>query len=207
MTRAPTRSGYFIDLLAPDPDRIVVRDISEGLAKINRWSGSTSSPISVAQHSLLLADLMMKEDGPLAALYGLLHDAHEYVIGDITEPTRIALERLIGPELDDCLHRIRCGLDIAIHSALELDWPRSRAIDQLLNACHARVVATEIRDLHADNFEAADFATEEMRIAAPLKLKIVPFFTWIKCESAFREALGRYHAQAGIRKTRAFMEE
>jgi len=207
MTRAPTRSGIFVDLLAPDPSRILVRDISEGLAKINRWCGASAAPFSVAQHSLAVADLMGKEDGPHAALYGLLHDAHEYVIGDVPEPARMALGRLIGPALDDCLHVLRCGLDIAIHSALELDWPRPRAIELLLEACHARVVATEIRDLHADNFTAADFATDEMAVAEPLKTKLVPFVIWVKAEAAFRDALGKYHAQAGIRRTRAFMEE
>lgn len=207
MTRAPTRSGLFVDLLRPEPRRILFADISEGLAKLNRWAGATQSPLSVAQHSKLVADLMAREDGPLAGVYGALHDAHEYIIGDLTEPTRTALARMIGPELDETLNGLRSRLDAAIHAAFDVDFPRPRAIEQLLAHCHARVVATEIRDLLADNLELADFATEDLAFAQPLSAKLLPYSTWVKADAAFKDMLNSYHAAAGIRRTAAFATE
>jgi hypothetical protein len=206
VTRAPTRSGHFVDLLAPDPAKILLADIAEGLAKLNRWAGATALPLSVAEHSCLVAKLMALADGPTAALYGLLHDAHEYVMGDVTEPARIALGRHIGPALDDALDALRARLDAAIHAAFDLDFPRPRATEQLLWASHARIVATEIRDQMAESFTPADFATEDLAYVQPLGVKLTPAVNWVKADAMYRDAFNRFHAQAGLRKTNAFME-
>lgn len=208
MTRAPTSSGLFVDLLAPEPSRILAADIAEGLAKLNRWTGSTpGAAFSVAQHSLVVAELMAREDGALAGLYGLLHDAHEYLIGDLPEPTRAALSACSGGEFDALLAALRGRLDRAIHAAFGVDFPRAPGMDALLAECHARVKATEVRDLLSDAFAASDFAEDGEALAEPLKVKLVPFNSWVTAESRFKAGLRIYHAQAGIRRTPAFMEE
>lgn len=84
-------SGRRLDLLAPAPDDIDLADIAHGLARVARWNGQTSGPyiLSVAQHSLLveaLAGHFAPEEGQDARLVALLHDAPEYVVGDLISP-------------------------------------------------------------------------------------------------------------------------
>ena len=89
-------SGRRLDLLAPDPADIAIEDIAHGLARVGRWNGQTGGPhiFSVAQHSLLVealfADAWRPE--PRHALAALLHDAAEYVMGDLISPLKAALD-------------------------------------------------------------------------------------------------------------------
>ncbi len=84
-------SGRRLDLLAPSPDDIALDDIAHGLARVARWNGQTSGPhiLSVAQHSLLVEALACHLEpglGRSGRLTSLLHDAPEYVIGDLISP-------------------------------------------------------------------------------------------------------------------------
>lgn len=84
-------SGRRLDLLSPSPDDIDLDDIAHGLARVARWNGQTSGPhiLSVAQHSLLVEALAGHLDpslGRTGRLTTLLHDAPEYVIGDLISP-------------------------------------------------------------------------------------------------------------------------
>ena len=84
-------SGRRLDLLAPSPRDIELADIAHGLARVARWNGQTRGPfiLSVAQHSLLVEALAGHfepgRDGA-ARLVALLHDAPEYVVGDLISP-------------------------------------------------------------------------------------------------------------------------
>lgn len=89
-------SGRRLDLLAPSPDDIDIEDIAHGLARVARWNGQTigDHAFSVAQHSLLVANIAVGLDAKLdkrAELAVLLHDAPEYVIGDLISPFKAAL--------------------------------------------------------------------------------------------------------------------
>lgn len=99
---APTRawqrmlSGRRLDLLDPRPEDIAIEDIAHGLARVARWNGQTLGPhvFSVAQHSLLVEAIFLAADplaGPAAVLAALLHDAAEYVVGDLISPFKAAL--------------------------------------------------------------------------------------------------------------------
>jgi 5'-deoxynucleotidase YfbR-like HD superfamily hydrolase len=84
-------SGRRLDLLDPSPLDVEIEDIAHGLARVARWNGQTSGPhiFSVAQHSLLVEAIASQLDAKLTArarLFVLLHDAPEYVIGDIISP-------------------------------------------------------------------------------------------------------------------------
>jgi 5'-deoxynucleotidase YfbR-like HD superfamily hydrolase len=84
-------SGRRLDLLDPSPLDIEIEDIAHGLARVARWNGQTSGRhiFSVAQHSLLVDAIALQLDPRLAArarLFVLLHDAPEYVIGDMISP-------------------------------------------------------------------------------------------------------------------------
>jgi uncharacterized protein len=100
--RNPTRawqrmlSGRRLDLLNPSPLDIEISDIAHGLARVARWNGQTSGPhaFSVAQHCLLVETLAMAMRPRLARamkLAALLHDAPEYVIGDLISPFKAAV--------------------------------------------------------------------------------------------------------------------
>ena len=84
-------SGRHLDLLSPRPDDIDLDDIAHGLARVARWNGQTRGPhiLSVAQHSVLVEALAAHLDPEIGAsgrLTALLHDAPEYVIGDLISP-------------------------------------------------------------------------------------------------------------------------
>jgi uncharacterized protein len=84
-------SGRRLDLLDPSPLDVEIEDIAHGLARVARWNGQTNGDhaYSVAQHSLLVEAVFSKMDtGATAAakLAALLHDAPEYVIGDMISP-------------------------------------------------------------------------------------------------------------------------
>ncbi len=89
-------SGRRLDLLAPDPQDIEISDIAHGLARVARWNGQTvgAHAFSVAQHSVLVEQIVVAEHGGLDdrwRLAALLHDAPEYVIGDLISPFKSAL--------------------------------------------------------------------------------------------------------------------
>ncbi|WP_119272023.1 HD domain-containing protein [Taklimakanibacter deserti] len=89
-------SGRRLDLLNPSPLDIEIEDIAHGLARVARWNGQTKGPhaFSVAQHCLLVEALVVYAEDNLdrqARLAALLHDAPEYVIGDMISPFKAAL--------------------------------------------------------------------------------------------------------------------
>jgi 5'-nucleotidase len=89
-------SGRRLDLLDPSPLDVELEDIAHGLARVARWNGQTAGPhiFSVAQHSLLVEAIgghLEPALPPPARLALLLHDAPEYVIGDIISPFKAVL--------------------------------------------------------------------------------------------------------------------
>lgn len=102
MARAPARawqrmlSGRRLDLLDPSPLDVELSDIAHGLARVARWNGQTQGdyPFSVAQHSVLVLELYraFNPDAETRALiFAVLHDAPEYVMGDIISPFKAAM--------------------------------------------------------------------------------------------------------------------
>ncbi len=90
-------SGRRLDLLDPSPLDIEIEDIAHGLARVARWNGQTSGAhiFSVAQHSLLVDVIGRKYSPNIDArwrLAVLLHDAPEYVIGDLISPFKAVLK-------------------------------------------------------------------------------------------------------------------
>ncbi len=127
-TRAWQRmlSGRRLDLLDPTPVDIEIQDIAHGLAFQARWNGQTIGdfPYSVAEHSLLVERLFSTSNRGIATrwkLAALLHDAPEYVIGEMISPVKAA----VGPgygELDDRLAaaiHLRFGLPAHIPVAIK----------------------------------------------------------------------------------------
>ena len=89
-------SGRRLDLLNPSPLDIEIEDIAHGLARVARWNGQTKGDhaFSVAQHCVLVEEIAFHLDAKMdhaARLTALLHDAPEYVIGDMISPFKAAL--------------------------------------------------------------------------------------------------------------------
>jgi uncharacterized protein len=89
-------SGRRLDLLDPSPLDVEIEDIAHGLARVARWNGQTlgDHAFSVAQHSCMVEAIFAArhpDSGPEERLYALLHDAGEYVIGDMISPFKAAL--------------------------------------------------------------------------------------------------------------------
>ncbi|MCO6392804.1 hydrolase [Aliihoeflea aestuarii] len=105
-------SGRRLDLLDPSPLDIEISDIAHGLARVARWNGQThgAHAFSVAQHSLVVEAIfgsIESDPEPRWKLAALLHDAPEYVIGDMISP----FKRQIG----DSYRAVEQRLQTAIH--------------------------------------------------------------------------------------------
>jgi hypothetical protein len=114
-------SGRRLDLIDPSPLDIEIADIAHGLARVARWNGQTSGAhiFSVAQHTLLVEAVMRAQNPRIDArlrLAALLHDAPEYVIGDMISPFKAVLGgdyKLVERRLLSAIH-IRFGLPAAL---------------------------------------------------------------------------------------------
>jgi len=110
-------SGRRLDLLDPSPLDVEIEDIAHGLARVARWNGQTAgrSAFSVAQHSLLVERLFGFIDPKAETrwrLAALLHDAPEYVVGDLISPFKAAVGldyKALEHKLLSAIH-IRFGL-------------------------------------------------------------------------------------------------
>jgi 5'-deoxynucleotidase YfbR-like HD superfamily hydrolase len=106
-------SGRRLDLLDPTPMDIEIEDIAHGLAFVARWNGQTRGDhaYSVAEHSLLVETLfgrLAPNATPAQRLTALLHDAPEYVIGDMISPVKSA----VGPGYDALDKRLSAAIHI-----------------------------------------------------------------------------------------------
>ncbi|MGE3143311.1 MAG: YfbR-like 5'-deoxynucleotidase [Hyphomonadaceae bacterium] len=119
-------SGRRLDLLDPSPVDIEIEDIAHGLARVARWNGQTvgEHAFSVAQHSLVVEEITrtLAPDWPIKwRLAALLHDAPEYVIGDMISPFKAALGldyRAFEHRLETAIH-IRFGLPATLPAAVK----------------------------------------------------------------------------------------
>jgi 5'-deoxynucleotidase YfbR-like HD superfamily hydrolase len=116
-------SGRRLDLIDPSPLDIELSDIAHGLARVARWNGQTmgSHAFSVAQHTIIVEEIV----GLIAAGFGattevrlaaMLHDAPEYVIGDMISPFKALIGgdyRTVEARLLEAIHR-RFGLPVPL---------------------------------------------------------------------------------------------
>ena len=119
-------SGRRLDLLDPSPLDIEIADIAHGLARVARWNGQTRGAhiFSVAQHTLLVEAVMREQTPRLDVgfrLAALLHDAPEYVIGDMISPFKAVLGgdyKAVEKRLLAAIH-IRFGLPPVLSAEIE----------------------------------------------------------------------------------------
>ncbi len=116
-------SGRRLDLLDPSPLDVEIADIAHGLARVARWNGQTvgEHAFSVAEHSLLVTEIvcaLAPDCSPQWQLAALLHDAPEYVVGDLISPFKTA----IGDDYKDIENRLLRAIHIRF--GLPPDLPR-----------------------------------------------------------------------------------
>ena len=144
-------SGRRLDLLNPSPLDIEVEDIAHGLARVARWNGQTRGDhaLSVAQHCVLVQELAVHLDPALdtkARLIALLHDAPEYVVGDMISPFKAAL----GLDYKAFEHRLLA----AIHIRFGLKPEAPQKLEAFIKKCDHLAAYLEATQL-------AGFAVEE----------------------------------------------
>lgn len=208
MTWLSTTTGRIVDLLRPDPAAIDFRgDVAPQLARVARFGGAVGSgAYSVAQHCVVGADALYHEtrDPTLAAAF-LLHDAHEYLIGDIITPVVEALSvhltvdngREVAvrvPEVRMQLSRLKSRLDQAIHHAAGLPWPLPRHTAAAVKAMDLRVLRTERDQL---TVPCGRRWASEVEAAKPVPMRgRLTVWPWPRAADEWLMRLDRYCPQA-----------
>lgn len=166
-------SGRRLDLLDPTPMDIEIEDIAHGLAFVARWNGQTLGDYaySVAEHSLLVETLFGRIAPKAPAkwrLAALLHDAPEYVIGDMISPVKAA----VGPgygALDERLEaavHIRFGLPAKVPAQVKKQIKKADKIS-------AWMEATQIAGFTADEANRF-FGKPDMGLTTDLQIVLRP---------------------------------
>ncbi|MEL6466343.1 MAG: HD family hydrolase [Pseudomonadota bacterium] len=134
-------SGRRLDLLDPTPMDIEIEDIAHGLAFVARWNGQTAGDYaySVAEHSLLVETLFGRIAPKAPAkwkLAALLHDAPEYVIGDMISPVKAAVGpdyKVLDERLEAAVH-IRFGLPAKVPQQIKRQIKKADKISAWMEA-------------------------------------------------------------------------
>lgn len=151
-----TVSGRYFDFTKPEECPVTVDEIAHALSHLCRFTGHTRKFYSVAQHSVLVSRIVPQQ----LALHGLLHDAAEALLGDVSAP----LKRLL-PDYKALERRVESA--VLAQFGLAADMPAAvKAADLIL-------LATEQRDLmpaHSDRWEWEDIGGIK-----PLPDSIIPW--------------------------------
>lgn len=184
-------SGRRLDLLDPSPLDIEIEDIAHGLAFVARWNGQTRGdfPYSVAEHSLLVEEIFARISPrplPRWRLAALLHDAPEYVIGDMISPVKHA----VGPgyaTLDTRLAqavRLRFGLPIALPASVKAQIKRADRVSAWIEAVRLAGFTVGEADRYFGDARGAglDGMTLELRPPAEVKQAFLARFAVLLAE-------------------------
>jgi 5'-nucleotidase len=178
-------SGRRLDLLDPSPLDVEIEDIAHGLARVARWNGQTKGPhiYSVAQHSLLveaLARAKLPRLDPRGRRAVLLHDAPEYVIGDMISP----FKAVIG----DSYKAVEKRLLAAIHLRFGLPAKLPESLTDLIKAADRNAAYLEATRLAGfDPAEARKFFGRPPKFSHALERDYLTPWPAETAESRFRE--------------------
>jgi len=189
-------SGRRLDLLDPSPEDVAIEDIAHGLARVARWNGQTrgAHAFSVAQHVLVVEDIAADLNPGWPAswrLAALLHDAPEYVIGDLISPfkTAIGLDyKTFEARLLEAIHA-RFGLPERVPEAVQGEIKRA---DRIAAFYEATGLAGFVRE------EALLFFGYPEGLASQLTLRLEAIEP-LPTRDAERRFLERFTALAGGR--------
>jgi 5'-deoxynucleotidase YfbR-like HD superfamily hydrolase len=173
-------SGRRLDLLDPSPLDIEISDIAHGLARVARWNGQTRGDhaYSVAQHSLLVEQIFREQnpDAPLQhQMLALLHDAPEYVIGDMISPFKAVMGsayKQIEARLETAIH-LRFSLPATVPAVLKKAIKKADIVSAYFEATELAGFSTaeaaeffgRPRGFHAGHFDLSPRPTAEIEQA------------------------------------------
>jgi len=171
-------SGRRLDLLDPSPLDIEIDDIAHGLSFVARWNGQTKGehPYSVAEHSLLVEEIFTTANPQAEVkwrLTALLHDAPEYVIGDMISPVKAS----VGPgygALEDRLMsaiQVRFGLPATIPDIIKKQIKRADKMSAWLEAIEIAGFSTEEANKLFGEPNMLDFKKRKLSPSAPIQVK------------------------------------
>lgn len=166
-------SGRRLDLLDPTPMDIEIEDIAHGLAFVARWNGQTLGDYaySVAEHSLLVETLFSRIAPKAPAkwrLAALLHDAPEYVIGDMISPVKAA----VGPGYDALDERLEAAVHIRFGLPAKVPAQVKKQIKKA-DKISAWMEATQIAGFTADEANRF-FGKPDMGLTTDLQIVLRP---------------------------------
>ncbi len=169
-------SGRILDLLDPTPMDIEIEDIAHGLAFVARWNGQTRGDYaySVAEHSLLVEEIFgrLNPDAPVKwRLAALLHDAPEYVIGDMISPVKAAVGPgygVLDERLTAAVH-LRFGLPSVIPASVKKQIKKADKLSAWLEA--TQIAGFTVAE--ADKF----FGAPDPDLARSLTIRLRPPLT------------------------------
>ena len=184
MAKPPARawqrmlSGRRLDLLDPTPVDIEIEDIAHGLAFVARWNGQTHGDYaySVAEHSLLVTDIFAHQNPKAPVkwqLAALLHDAPEYVIGDMISPVKAA----VGPgygALDDRLTaaiHLRFGLPAQIPVSVKKQIKKADKLSAWLEAVQIAGFTTAEADRFFGKHDQTLIQNLTIRLRSPVTVR------------------------------------
>jgi len=184
-------SGRRLDLLDPSPLDVEIDDIAHGLARVARWNGQTvgEHAFSVAQHCIVVEDVTRRLKPALDVrwrLAALLHDAPEYVIGDMISPFKAALG-LDYRAFEDRLER-------AIHIRFGLPPKTPAEVKRVIKT--ADRVSAHFEAVCLAGFSKAEATSLFGRPPAGLELRIEPWAP-AEAQARFLEKFRRLFAQLG----------
>jgi hypothetical protein len=184
-----TFTGKVFDFFKPEPEMICIADIAHALALTNRYSGHTSQPYSVAEHSVRCSHIPIGDP-----LLNLMHDSAEAYIGDIPSPQKKGLGWEFPPNgfhiqyeqfETEILRQIGMALGVR-QLKCWLTMPKETHVTDKI------MIATEVRDLMPPIWvEKFSVWLDEEK---PLAEKIVPW-SWDKAEQEF---LSRFYELRGL---------
>jgi uncharacterized protein len=130
-----TASGRYVDPLNLSCADVCLEDIAHHLAQTNRFNGAACRPMSVAEHTLLVADRLRSQGhSPATILAGQHHDDAEAYLDDVCRPLKVAIRDIYGPAEDHALHVIWEALGLPDD---DVDWLAIKTADNWALAAEA----------------------------------------------------------------------
>ena len=175
-----TYSGHYVNVVDPDVDTINIVDIAHALSQINRFGGHTRTPYTVAQHSVLVSQIVPIE----YRLAALLHDAAEAYFGDMVYPIKYL------PEIMQKYRDLEGGMQAAIFQRFGLPMAQSDECRAAIHEADLILLASERRDLMSPDRTPWPILHD----IKPLAFRIRPLLSL----SAEAEFLSRFKSLSGF---------
>ena len=171
-------SGRRLDLLDPTPVDIEIQDIAHGLSFVARWNGQTNGdfPYSVAEHSLLVERIFSElnpNSNSEARLTALLHDAPEYVLGDLISPVKAAVGygyENLDHKLTAAIHR-RFGLPAKVSPQLKKKIKKADKVSAWLEAMEIAGFSKHEADKFFGKFDQSYLSQFSIQIRPPATVR------------------------------------